>query len=337
MSRQATHARGIALDVTLAIDFDQAAIDTYRRNFPKATTDTAAVEMVFGGGIGDELTFTEQAVREKLGSIHALVGGPPCQGHSDLNNVTRRVDPKNTLYLRMVRAAEVLQPRVVLIENVPAVRHSKPMVVEPTADHLREQGYLVADAVVAIDRLGVAQRRRRHLMLAVAPDLGLEPSDVLTRLASASEFRDVRWAIGDLVGVDSPTTFDTPPRASKANLERMKWMDEHGELDLPDWLRPECHRHGGHSYRSVYGRLRWDEPSRTITSGFSSIGQGRFMHPQELRGLSAHEAARLQGFPDYFEFESATKRTDLATMIGNAVPPGLGKAVFDLVLDASLF
>ena len=100
----------------------------------------------------------------------------------------------------------------------------------------------------------------------------------------------------------------------------MKWLLENDAYDLPNRLRPPCHQ-GDHSYVSMYGRLKWGEPAQTITSGFGSLGQGRFMHPSIPRTLTPHEAARLQGFPDYFTFDSAVNRTQLAIIIGNAVPP----------------
>jgi DNA (cytosine-5)-methyltransferase 1 len=73
----------------------------------------------------------------------------------------------------------------------------------------------------------------------------------------------------------------------------------------------------------MYGRLSWDKPAQTITSGYGSIGQDRYMHPDRPRALPPHEAARLQGFPDYFKFDGVRRRSDLATLIGNAVPPTL--------------
>jgi DNA (cytosine-5)-methyltransferase 1 len=71
----------------------------------------------------------------------------------------------------------------------------------------------------------------------------------------------------------------------------------------------------------MYGRLHWEEPSQTITSGFGSMGQGRYVHPSEKRTITPHEAARIQGFPDFFSFESVKSRGELHTMIANAVPP----------------
>ncbi|MBV9486535.1 MAG: DNA cytosine methyltransferase [Frankiaceae bacterium] len=84
----------------------------------------------------------------------------------------------------------------------------------------------------------------------------------------------------------------------------------------------------------MYGRLKWTDPAQTITSGYGSIGQGRYMHPSLTRALTPHEAARLQGFPDYFKFHDAAKRAELATMIGNAVPPALSAAVFSVLMPS---
>jgi DNA (cytosine-5)-methyltransferase 1 len=112
----------------------------------------------------------------------------------------------------------------------------------------------------------------------------------------------------------------------------MKYLLDRGEYDLPNELRPPCHQ-GDHSYKSMYGRLKWDEPAQTITSGFGSIGQGRYMHPERARALTAHEAARIQGFPDYFDFSSCPTRSALATMIGNAVPPALAASLIGAYLS----
>jgi DNA (cytosine-5)-methyltransferase 1 len=122
------------------------------------------------------------------------------------------------------------------------------------------------------------------------------------------------------------------PQASQENLRRMAWLIERGEYNLPNELRPKCHR-DEHSYKSMYGRLSWMHPAQTITSGFTSMGQGRYMHPDQARALTCHEAARIQGFPDYFDFGAAPTRSSLTRMIGNAVPPALACEVFRVLLQ----
>ena len=321
---------GHAFDVALAVDFDEVAADVYRENFPQAKVLTAGVQELFDGQLGAEPTNTEASTAHDAGHVDILVGGPPCQGHSDLNNHTRRDDPKNDLYLRMARAAEVLRPSIVMIENVPAVVHAKNNAVERTAEALEEMGYHVAQTVVRMEQLGVAQRRRRHILLATTDGLPAASECLSRALGAVRTVRDVRWAIGDLVELEADDTqFDRHPRSSPDNQRRMAWLLENDAFDLPDHLRPLCHQDGEHSYRSMYGRLSWDSPSQTITSGYGSIGQGRFMHPEQARALTPHEAARLQGFPDYFRFDNVERRSDLATIIGNAVPPALGQALFE--------
>lgn len=324
---------GASLDIRLAVDFDTDASKVFSANFPKANVVNDDIENIFNGSFGEHPTQQEEEVRDKVGEVQLLVAGPPCQGHSDLNNHTRRKDPKNLLYLRVIRAAEIIYPDVVLIENVPTVMHDSNRVVNRSSVQLEELGFKVASSVVRLNDLGIPQRRRRHVLLAVQRSLEIDPVRVLSLLSEqAGKKRDLRWAIGDLAAIENGTGIDLPPRASATNLGRMEWLLSHGEYDLPNDRRPKCHQNEDHSYRSMYGRLRWDVPAQTITSGFGSIGQGRYMHPEKTRALTPHEAARIQGFPDYFKFVPMPPRDALAMMIANAVPPELARRMFTKIL-----
>lgn len=327
----ATAQRGLALEVALALDTSAATSEVFARNFPKARVELGDTTTYFSEPPGAPLSARERDVVRSVGTVDVLVGGPPCQGNSNLNNHTRRSDPKNALYARMARAAEILEARAVLIENVPSVVHDRAGVTAATREALLARGLRVADAVVSLLDFGVAQRRRRHVMLALDPALGIDPGTILADGPDRQPLRDLRWAIGDL-RVDHDRPFDRPSKATPENEARMAWLHAHDEYDLPNALRPRCHQ-DEHSYKSMYGRLRWDEPAQTITSGFGSMGQGRYVHPQEPRTLTPHEAARLQGFPDYFSFEGVRGRGALATMIANAVPPQLAAGILGPVLD----
>src|SRR5205823_6332402 len=106
----------------------------------------------------------------------------------------------------------------------------------------------------------------------------------------------------DLLDLRSETLFDTAAVHAAVNQRRIEYLFEHDVFDLPNEIRPDCHRLKDHAYHAVYGRMRWNEPAPTITTGFGSTGQGRFVHPLKPRTLTPHEAARLQLIPDFFCF-----------------------------------
>lgn len=319
--QEAARRLGYRLSIPLALDSDAAVADIYKANLPGAVTRGDDVRTTFEGTLDGPLTAAEQKIKQATGSVDVLLGGPPCQGHSDLNNHTRRKDPKNALYLLMARAAEVLRPKIVVVENVPPVQRDNTGVVQATQNALTRAGFEVAGQVLDLRRVGVPQRRQRYVLLASSiPEVS--PARVLDHLSKPGHpDRTVRWAIDDLAELDGQTVYDTPSRATRTNEKRIDYLFEHGRYDLPNSERPECHRDGDHSYVSMYGRLQWDKPAQTITTGFGSMGQGRYVHPGQRRTITPHEAARLQSFPDWFDFGQGGHRSLLAKVIGNAVPP----------------
>jgi len=332
---ESAHRRGLGLKVGLSVDLDKDACDVYRNNFPGARVKNTSVEDLFDGKLGAPLTATERSVRRDTGSVDLLVGGPPCQGHSDLNNHTRRKDPRNSLYARMARAAEVLRPEIVLIENVPTVQHDVEQVVESTKDALERAQYVVGEAVIDLSVLGAPQRRHRHVILALR-DRRRNPQSVLESLehrCNDHPQRTVGWAIADLRRAKQNGLFTRPSASSSANAARIRYLFENHVYELPNEERPACHQ-SDHSYRSMYGRLKWSEPAQTVTTGFGSMGQGRYVHPSQRRTITPHEAARLQMLPDWMEFKSVKTRVSLSQLIGNAVPPVLGIAIGEKVLPA---
>lgn len=333
---EAARRAGRGTTIALAVEVDKAAAALYALNFPKAYLRRCNITRLFDGKLGGKPTKTERALAEKVGHVDVLVAGPPCQGHSDLNNGTRREDPRNALYLRAIRAAQVLRPTYVLIENVPAVLHDKGEVVTKAIAALEAGGYTVAGAVLDLSRIGVPQRRRRHVLLAVRGQ-EVDPADILTMRSPCGDHdeRTVEWAISDLAEVVAATGPDSPSKASADNLARMEWLHaEPGRTDLPNSMRPKCHRDKEHTYNSMYGRLSWDQPAQTITTGFGSMGQGRFVHPGLPRTLTPHEAARLQTLPDFYDLDVTKGRGAWAMVIGNAVPPLLGVHLVEPLLRA---
>lgn len=332
---EAARRVGAGTSVVLAVENASAAADVYALNFPEANLDRSDVAELFDGALGTKPTPRERKLARQIGGVDLLLAGPPCQGHSDLNNHTRREDPRNALYLRAARAVEVLRPTFVVIENVPAVRHDKGDVVGMATSALEAAGYTVASAVLDLVKFGVPQRRRRHILLAVLGKL-VDPAELLDVHSPCDnhEERSVRWAIDDLVDNGASVGPDAPSTPTEVNLTRMQWLIDNGEYNLPNELRPTCHRDKSHTYDAMYGRLNWDDPAPTITTGFGSMGQGRFVHPSRARTITPHEAARLQTLPDFFDIDTSKGRGAWATVIGNAVPPLLGVHLVEPLLCA---
>ena len=334
----AAYARRRSIKVSLAVDINRSCIECYKRNFPSARAIVEDVAVLFSGEPGTRLSSSEKLLADEIGPVDVMVGGPPCQGHSDLNNHTRRRDPKNTLYIRMARAAEVLKPTTLVVENVPAVQWDEHRAIEKTLAALKQLDYKIAADVLDLRRVGIPQSRKRHLLLATR-NRRLDPEIVLQQLANAHadhSYRTVAWAIGDLEDSARTSAFDAVGSVSAENAGRIAYLFENEVYDLPNSLRPPCHQSGKHSYKSVYGRLRWDHPAQTITTGFGSMGQGRYVHPARRRTITPHEAARLQTFPDWFNFQGEVSRSALTEEIGNAVPPLLMNAVGMQLLTSTI-
>lgn len=327
--------------VEFASEWDAEILEIFKSNFSPKESTSEDIDSIINGSIRyGKLTKVEEQFLETYPDAFnpdLLIGGPPCQGNSDLNNHTRRSDERNTLYFRMVRAAFVLQPKVVVIENVATVIHSEQDVVNKTLKKFDKLEYEAKEVTLSAEEFGVPQSRQRHFIIATHRDYGETPNlSIFDTLKFDSEdVRTVQWAIEDLQDqLNVHPMMDEPTDANDENQMRMDWLIDNDEYDLPNELRPDCHKNG-HNYPAVYGRMYWKKPADTITTGFTSNGQGRFTHPNASPGrpITPHEAARLQTFPDWFEFPT-TKRGVLKKAIGNAVPPILAMYVAHVALQS---
>lgn len=332
--REAARGLGCAFRSVFASDINKQALNIYTKNFQPDFVDNSPIERSVNGELGAELTEEEKVFCDKVGTIDILVAGPPCQGHSNLNNHTRRDDPRNLLYLRAVRCAEILRPDTLIIENVPGVLHDRHGVLQTADEYLKNIGYSVSYGVVRMWEVGVAQTRQRMLLIASRV---AENVNIVKIIDEASlPVRTMEWAIGDLLEhYDPNSVFNSAAIHTPVNQARIHYLFEHDLYELPNDQRPDCHRLKVHTYPAVYGRMHWDKPSPTITGGFSCCGRGRFVHPLQERTLTPHEAARVQYFPDFFDFGGMT-RTDMVRAIGNAVPARAGYVVALPLLIAAL-
>ena len=321
----------------LAVDVDAAALEVHRRNFDPMHYSTAnlwaSVTVQYSADesaagirfLADPRPLTGQ-LEACVGKVDLLLGSPPCEGHSNSNNATRRSDPRNMYYAVMPALAVALDAKVVVIENVPGIEHDRRQILSHAKGLFAQKGYLVDDMIVNAVALGLPQTRKRHVLIGSKTR---KPNIASTVRMLARSETDLRWAIGDLLEIESDDPMDASGELSVENRRRIDHLFENDEYELEDRMRPYSHR-SGHTYPSIYGRLRWNAPSGTITTGFNTPGRGRYIHPARRRTLTPHEAARLQGFPDRFSFRKIDgrhlTRHQMSNLIGNAVPPPLGYA-----------
>jgi len=327
---------GFGARSVLACDLDPVALSVYAQNLPSPLTIEESVadhvEYVVRGA-GEKARFDgpprakSQVIGDFHGAVELLLAGPPCQGHSALNNHTRHDDPRNGLYLAVPALAIALGVPNVVIENVPGVVRDRNGVVQTAATLLREGGYQVEMGVLRADKIGWPQTRSRFFM--VASRWGAPRSMEDIREEFAARPRALSWALRDLPSKSiDPAWMCESAKMSEENRLRMQWLIDNDEYNLPNHMRPECHQ-AGTTYNANYGRMRWDAPAGTLTTGFATPGRGRFVHPLEPRTLTNREAARVQAIPDWFDLAPggrAPKVTDLRRWIGNAVPPILAHA-----------
>jgi DNA (cytosine-5)-methyltransferase 1 len=293
------------------IEIDPSACDVYKINHPKVHLWQSDIRKVSARSILRRLKL-------KVGELDLLGGCPPCQGFSTLRtyNGSRRVrDKQNDLIFEFQRLALGLKPKRVMLENVPGLRDNRRL--HEFKASLEGAGYKVEAKVLNVVDYGVPQRRRRLVLLASRIS-GVE-------FAKAGEHRrTVRNAIGSLlkVGRSGDPLHDLPENRSARMKKVINAVPHDGgsRTALPRHLTLQCHNDSD-GFKDVYGRMAWDEPAPTITTGCFNPSKGRFLHPIENRCISMREAALLQSFPRRYKFPAELGKVRIATMIGNALPP----------------
>jgi DNA (cytosine-5)-methyltransferase 1 len=294
-----------------AIEIDPCAVKVYELNHPSVCVWQADVRNVSAQSI-------LRMLKLRRGELDLLGGCPPCQGFSRLRtkNGKRCVrDKRNDLIYEFQRLVLALRPKHVMLENVP--RLIKDQRLRNFTQSLEDAGYTLKADVMNVANYGVPQRRRRAVVVASRVR---EPCFA----SKDAAFHTVRQAIGSLgpAGTSGDPLHDMPEKRSDIVRQRIERIpkDGGGRASLPEHLRLECHR-ASDGFNDVYGRMAWDEPAPTITTGCFNPSKGRFLHPEENRAVTIREAALLQSFPPSYEFPVGLGKVKLAEMIGNALPP----------------
>jgi len=302
-------------DVLAGVEISKPAIETYSMNHKKHKLYDTDIRELLPKNVLIDLGL-------KKGELDLLAGCPPCQGfstHRTRNRTYSTEDVRNDLVFEFVRFVRGLEPKTIMMENVPGLAKDERMV--QVRSELVALGYVFDEATIAVRDAadyGVPQRRRRMIMLASRYGKVEEPNKVSKR-------KTVRDAIFELKdpGSSNDVLHDLVVERSEKVQKMISLVPKNGgsRSDLPMELWLPCHLRRPNSYLDVYGRMAWDDVAPTITGGCHQPSKGRYIHPDKDRSITLREAALLQTFPKKYKFSMSKGKDSVALMIGNALPP----------------
>jgi len=246
---------------------------------------------------------------------HIVAGGFPCQAFSYAGKRLGFEDVRGTLFYEYARAIKQIKPKVILAENVRGLeRHDSGRTLQTMLKILDDLGYDIAYKILRAQYLDVAQKRERLVIIGIAKELNGSIAFPQEKNYTVS----IREALKDVPA-------STGQRYTEKKLKIMQHIPEGGYWrDLPETLQKSYmggsfHLEGGKT--GMARRLAWDEPSLTLTCN-PAQKQTERCHPAETRPLTVREYARIQSFPDDWQFSGSM--ASQYKQIGNAVPVNMG-------------
>lgn len=327
------------------VDFKESAINTYRENFPNAKAICADISSIDREHIRD--------IFGDLSEIDVIIGGPPCQGFSNANkNYVELDDPRNKLFFEFVKFVELIQPKVVLIENVPQIITKDNGYAKRRIEEIfTGMNYFVTNEVLDASQYGVPQKRLRNFFV-ITKECEFDMGSILREKVIPT----VKEAIGDLYVFEDITSdkkiVESMPQTefqkylrnnadkellnhdihypAKIQQERISYVPQGGNWrDVPEklWVTKRTTQTGRtNRHSSAYKRLKENDVSVTIDAGNQ---HSNYYHPIFNRIPTVREAARIQSFPDHFVFRGTM--TEQYLQVGNAVPPLLAKHIAEAI------
>jgi len=287
------------LNHILLNEWDKNAVETLRRNKPEWH--------VLGGDIA--------AIDFRGVKADIVQGGFPCQAFSFAGKKMGFEDVRGTMFFEFARCVKEIQPKIALGENVKGLlRHDGGRTLATMVKIMEDLGYRVAYKVVRSQYLDVPQKRERLIILAVRNDLDIPfvfPREKDYTISLREALKDCPKSVGQEY-----------PDKKKSILELIPpggyWRNLSEKLQR-EYMGASYFMGGGKT--GMARRLSWDEPSLTLTCS-PAQKQTERCHPEETRPLNVREYARIQTFPDDWEFYGST--ASQYKQIGNAVPCNLG-------------
>ena len=294
-----------------AVEIDALATETYRMNHPEVQVWEEDITAL-------DTQAAMQKLNLKKGELDLVAGCPPCQGFSTmrtLNGGKKIKDKRNDLIFEFLRFVKDFEPKAIVMENVPGLYKDKRFA--KFCKDIEGLGYIPNSGVENAVDYGVPQRRRRTLLLA---GKGFK----IEFAKKTEKQKTVADAIKNMpkAGKSGDALHDMEEKRSEKvkRLIAMIPKDGGSRTDLPYEEQLECHKKCD-GFKDVYGRMAWNKPAPTITSGCTNPSKGRFLHPTENRAITLREASLLQTFPRCYKFPADKGKGDIALMIGNALPP----------------
>ena len=332
------------VNVSLAIEADVNAATTYARNHPKTPILQQDIRLIEPRS----LALLSRLRKSKEPTV--IFGGPPCQGFSTSNQRTRSAaNPSNWLFQEYTRFVKAIRPEWIVFENVRGILETEQgAFLECITRELEKLGYTLSSGILNAKHFGVPQDRTRLFIIGSLHDVAVPLPTMITQHPLT-----VRQAIADLPPLENGANHDMfqyPIKARSPYAKMMRKTLTHCSGHLVTCNAPyilgryryipqggnweQIPRRLMHNYADpsrchtgIYYRLKDNEPSIVI----GNFRKNMLIHPWQDRGLSVREAARLQSFPDWFQFTGSIGFQQ--QQVGNAVPPLLAKAVFSTILS----
>ena len=350
--------------IKLAVDNSRKATDTYYLNNEELSFDQVITCNL--QSLGDK--FLKKHVDKE---ITLVFGGPPCQGWSIIgknrkngtNGTDFLMDQKNTLYKEFARTLDIFKPRYFVMENVPAlatVHDGK--YAEIIRNEFRKHSYVSTTLKLNASDYGVSQNRKRIFFIGrrIYPEEGpgsaIEELDKIAKriVAKAKKctlsFRDITKGLPHLNAGEGLNVFraDRPEimNGAKPKLIFNHFTRRHNERDLKIYKLLSEGEDYGHfskkprdkellpystkSFKTKFRKIDGESYCHAIIAHLSKDANS-YIHPDDNRGITVREAARVQSFPDDFIF--LPKGFGQFIHLGNAVPPKLAKVIGDSIIE----
>lgn len=329
-------AQMAGIKISLAIDHNKDAIETFKFNHPEAETICGDIKEI------NFENFTD--------NYFILMGGPPCQGFSVSNTKTRNEqNSNNSLFYQFIRAVKELNPKWFIFENVEGITlFKKGEVLKILREAMLELGYITKEKVLTASDYGVPQNRNRFFMVGNRVGVNFEfplqnenkvsvaeAIDDLPKLQNGSKIEELPYRkkpskYAELMRRNSKKSFQNLVSTNKEYvIERYKHIQQGENWQVIPKELMTNYKDLNNCHSGIYRRLKADIPSVVI----ANYRKNMLIHPFEDRGLSVREAARLQSFPDNFIFKGSLM--NMQQQIGNAVPPLLANAIVHQIIKTN--